>query len=68
VLESVSFYKKEVVVKMRRHLITIVIMCHIELPTHLHWLKIVYFNKKEPSTEPKARKTINYTNKKLLEL
>jgi hypothetical protein len=62
------FIKKEVLVTVRRHLITIVIMCHIELPTQLHWLKIVYFNKKEPSTKPKAKKTINYTNKKLQEL
>jgi hypothetical protein len=58
----------EVVVKVRRHLITINIICHIELPTQLHWLKNVYFNNKKPSTKPKARKTINYTNKKLEEL
>lgn len=66
-LENVSFYQK-IVVKVRRHLIAIVIMCHIELPTQLHWLQNVYFNKKEPSTKPKARKAINYTNKKLQEL
>ncbi len=40
------FIKKEVVVKVRRHLITIVIMCHIELPTQLHWLKNVTSTKK----------------------
>jgi hypothetical protein len=62
------FIKKEVVVKVRRHLITIVIMCHIELPTQLHWFKNVYFNQKEPNIKPKARKTINYKNKKLQEL
>jgi hypothetical protein len=40
-----------------------------------HWItnpitlvKNVYFNQKEPSTKTKARKTINYTNKKLHEL